>query len=466
MAAGTESMKEIENRGTQTGVKAHPELGRAELGRADLARSEANQSLAKYPESHHPEVVTPVQKKRNPLALGLAALAVIGVSVGTYAWWQHASSFVETDDAFITGRVHQLSSRVSGTVSELLVDDNQHVKQGEVLLRIDPKDLQISLATAQAAAAQAELKTFEVQSNIVANQRQAEARRFEAESAVASANAGVDKAKAMLSETKLGVTLAATAIKQRQAELTRCIADYERYKSLVQDRAATAQSFERAKQDKDVAEANLQAAQEAYKQSQMRVHQATQAVADAQADVIRAKGSAQSAAAATAQMEMSRRNLSVQEAAAEKAKSEVNHATTQLSYTSVTAPITGRVGHRTVEVGQQIERGQALMSIVSDEKWVVANFKETHLAKMRPGQEVDIKIDAYPNAHITGKVESISPASGAQFALLPPDNATGNFTKVVQRVPVKIVLNKETLKGFEELLAPGMSVVPSVKVGH
>ncbi|HNB24711.1 MAG TPA: biotin/lipoyl-binding protein, partial [Candidatus Melainabacteria bacterium] len=232
MAAGTESMKEIENRGTQTGVKAHPELGRAELGRADLARSEANQSLAKYPESHHPEVVTPVQKKRNPLALGLAALAVIGVSVGTYAWWQHASSFVETDDAFITGRVHQLSSRVSGTVSELLVDDNQHVKQGEVLLRIDPKDLQISLATAQAAAAQAELKTFEVQSNIVANQRQAEARRFEAESAVASANAGVDKAKAMLSETKLGVTLAATAIKQRQAELTRCIADYERYKSL------------------------------------------------------------------------------------------------------------------------------------------------------------------------------------------------------------------------------------------
>lgn len=440
-------MNETETRrSSAVGTKSHPEL-------VDL-------------ESKQPEFNTPVKRKKNPLAIGLAAFVVLAVGGGTFVWWQHASSVEETDDAFITGRVHQLSSRVSGTVSQLLVNDNQHVKQGDVLLRIDPKDFQISLATAKAAATQAELKTYEVQSNIVANQRQAEARRFEAESAVASADAGVDKAKAMLSETKFGVALAATEIKQRQAELTRCIADFERYKSLVQDRAATMQSFERAKQDKDVAEANLQAAQEAYKQSQSRVHQAMQAVANAQADVIRAKGSAQSAAAAAAQMEMSKRNLSVQEAAADKAQSEVNNAATQLSYTCVTAPITGRVGHRTVEIGQQIERGQALMSIVSDEKWVVANFKETQLSRMRPGQAVDIKIDAYPNAHVTGTVDSISPASGAQFALLPPDNATGNFTKVVQRVSVKIVLNKDSLKGLENLLAPGMSVIPSVKVGH
>lgn len=447
MAAGTETMNETETRRSPAvGTKSHPEL-------VDL-------------EPKQPELNTPVKRKKSPLAIGLAAFVVLAVGGGTFVWWQHASSVEETDDAFITGRVHQLSSRVSGTVSQLLVNDNQHVKQGDVLLRIDPKDFQISLATAKAAATQAELKTYEVQSNIVANQRQAEARRFEAESAVASADAGVDKAKAMLSETKLGVALAATEIKQRQAELTRCIADFERYKSLVQDRAATMQSFERAKQDKDVAEANLQAAQEAYKQSQSRVHQAMQAVANAQADVIRAKGSAQSAAAAAAQMEMSKRNLSVQEAAADQAQSEVHNAATQLSYTSVTAPITGRVGHRTVEIGQQIERGQALMSIVSDEKWVVANFKETQLSRMRPGQAVDIKIDAYPNAHVTGTVDSISPASGAQFALLPPDNATGNFTKVVQRVSVKIVLNKDSLKGFENLLAPGMSVIPSVKVGH
>jgi membrane fusion protein (multidrug efflux system) len=436
VAAGTETMNEIEEaRDTQkqsAGAKVHPELA-------------------------------PI-KKKNSLAIALASVLVLGSAAGGYMWWQHASSTEETDDAFISGRVHQLSARVAGTVTELLVDDNQHVKQGTALLRVDPKDLEISLATARAAAAQAELKTYEVQSNIVANQRQAEAREFEAQSAVASANAGVDKAKAVLSETKLGVALAATAIKQREAELTRCIADFERYKTLLQDRAATTQSFERARQDKEVAEANLQAAHEAYKQAKSRVHQATQAIADAQADVIRAKGAAQSAEAAKAEMEMSKRNLSVQEAASQKAKSEVNNAQTQLSYTSVIAPVTGRIGHRTVEVGQHIERGQALMSIVSDDKWVVANFKETQLSKMRPGQKAEIKIDAYPNAHITGKVDSISPASGAQFALLPPDNATGNFTKVVQRVQVKIVLDPESIKGYEDLLAPGMSVVPTVHI--
>jgi len=412
----------------------------------------------------HPEL-TPV-KKKNSLAIGLASILVLGSAVGGYFWWQHSSSIEETDDAFVSGRVHQLSARVAGTVTELLVNDNQHVTKGTPLLRMDPKDLEISLTTAKAAAAQAELKTFEVQSNIVANQRQAAAREFEAQSAVASANAGVDKARAMLSETKLGVALAETAIKQRQAELTRCIADYERYNALVQDRAATTQAFERAKQDRDVAEASLQAANEAHKQARMRVRQASQAVADAEADVIRAKGAAQSAEAAIAQMEMSKHNLSVQQAAAQKAKSEVNNAQTQLSYTSVNAPVTGRIGHRTVEVGQHIERGQALMSIVSDDKWIVANFKETQLGKMRPGQKVEIRIDAYPRAHITGKVDSISPASGAQFALLPPDNATGNFTKVVQRVPVKIVFDPESMKGYENLLAPGMSVVPTVHVAN
>ncbi len=451
-------MNEIEAKETREAEKpfhrtvrsAHPELVEPRSIDIDIDKVQ--------PESKKPA------KRKNPLTLGLAALVAAGVGVGGFLFWQHVSSYEETDDAYITGRVHQLSARVSGTVTQLLVNDNQQVRKGDVLLRIDPKDLEISLATAKAAAEQAQLKTYEVQSNIVANQRQAEALQFEAQSAVASANAGVDKAQAMLSETKLGVALAATEINQRQAELTRCISDYERYKSLVSDRAATMQSFEKAKQDKDVAEANLQAAHEAFKQSKMRVQQASQAVADAQADVIRAKGSTQSAAAATAEMEMTKRNLSVQEAAAAKARSEVDNAATQLSYTSITAPITGRIGHRTVEVGQQIERGQALMSIVSDDKWVVANFKETQLAKMRPGQEVKIHVDAYPNAHITGRVESISPASGAQFALLPPDNATGNFTKVVQRVQVKIVLDKETLKGYDELLAPGMSVVPSVHV--
>jgi membrane fusion protein (multidrug efflux system) len=170
----------------------------------------------------------------------------------------------------------------------------------------------------------------------------------------------------------------------------------------------------------------------------------------------------QTAAAARAQTESSKKTVAVQQAAARQAQAEYQNALTQLSYAKVVAPVSGTVGHKTVEVGQQIERGQALMSIVSDEKWVVANFKETQLGRMHVGQEVEIKIDALPNKHFKGHVDSMSPASGAQFSMLPPDNASGNFTKVVQRVPVKIVFDADSIKGYENLLTPGLSVIPEV----
>ena len=405
------------------------------------------------------------RKPKRPLAWGLAALVAIGGSVGGGQMWLHAMSVEETDDAYITGRIHRLSARVGGTVTRLEVDDNEHVKRGQALVQIDPTDYAIDANTAKAAAAQAELKTEEIKSGIIADQREAEAKALDAQSAVASARAGVDRAKAILDETHLGVKLAMTQVTQRKAELTRCQADFERYRSLVEDRAATRQSFDNARQDKVVAEANLQAAKESLKQAKARVLQAEQSVADAQATVVRAKAAAVSAAAAEAELDKTRKNLLVQKAAATEAQSRFQNANTQLSYTRVVAPVTGRVGNRTVEVGQQVEKGQALMSIVSDEKWIIANFKETQLSRIRPGQKVDIRVDAFPDAHFTGKVESISPASGAKFALLPPDNATGNFTKVVQRVPLKITFDPASIKGYENLLAPGMSVIPEVHVG-
>jgi membrane fusion protein (multidrug efflux system) len=136
----------------------------------------------------------------------------------------------------------------------------------------------------------------------------------------------------------------------------------------------------------------------------------------------------------------------------------------QLSYTTVTAPSPGRIGRKQVEVGQRVQPGQPLLALVEVSPWIVANFKETQLERMRPGQPVEIKVDAYPGRIFRGYVESFSPASGAQFALLPPENATGNFTKIVQRVPVKIVFDPESIKGFESMLLPGMSVVPTVDV--
>jgi membrane fusion protein (multidrug efflux system) len=412
----------------------------------------------------HPELEQTTPKSKKPMMITIGSIVAVLVALGLFQWWRYASSVEETDDAVIVGRIHQLSSRISGTVKNLYVQDNQHVKQGDVLLEIDPRDYQISADTAQAAASQAKWKAVEAQSSIVVNERKSAAEQLTAESAIASAKAQVDRAKASLIEAKQGVSMAKSQIKQREAELTRCVADYDRYKSLVEDRAATMQNFDKAKQDKDVAEANLQVAKEGLNQAESRVQEAIQSVADAQAGVIRAKSAAQNAAAARAETEMAKKTLVVQESAAAKAKSEFDNSMTQLSYTNVVAPISGNIGHRTVEVGQQIERGQSLMSIVSDEKWVVANFKETQLSRMHAGQKVDIQIDAFPGKAFTGRVDSVSPASGAQFALLPPDNATGNFTKVVQRVSVKIVLDPQSINGYESRLTPGMSVIPVVHV--
>lgn len=394
------------------------------------------------------------------------ALGLLIAGAAGFYFWSQAGKVEETDDAFITGRVHQLSSRVSGTVISVNVDDNDHVKAGQLLVKIDPADLQLAAASAKAAAAKASYQAAEAASSIVANSRSAAASDMDAASAIAAARAQVDRAKAALAETKLGVKLAATTIAQRQAELRMTQADYERYESLLVDRAVTRQSFDKARQDKEVAAANLQAAIEQEKQSRVRVEEATQAVADAQANVVKARGAAHTAAAADAQTEKSKVTLSVEEANAKQAEAEYENAVKQLSYTNIVAPVTGKVGHRTVEVGNQVERGQALMSVVSDDKWVVANFKETQLARMKPGQEVEIKIDAFPGKKFSGHVDSMSPASGAQFALLPPDNATGNFTKVVQRIQVKITFDKESIKGYEDLIAPGMSVIPAVKVAE
>lgn len=395
------------------------------------------------------------------VVMGAIAAVIIG---GGILWWLHASSIQETDDAFISGHVHQLSSRIAGTVAEVLVRDNQHVKSGELLVRIDPRDFELNAETAKAALIKAEKQALEARSKILYNYKNAKARDLEASYDIASSNALINKAQYSLAGAKAGVDMAAAQVKQREAELTKAAADFNRYSALVKDRAVTEQSFDTAKQNKEVAEANLSAAKENFNQASIRVDEFKQALADAQAALVRVRSRQQSAAAAAAQTETSKHTVSVEEAAVKQAQAQYDNALLQLSYTDLIAPVAGRIGHKTVEIGQQVERGQALMSLVSDEKWVVANFKETQLERMRVGQKVDIKVDAFPNKEFHGRVDSISPASGAQFALLPPDNATGNFTKVVQRIPVKIIFDAESIKGYEQLLTPGMSVLPAVHI--
>ncbi|MEO8432903.1 MAG: HlyD family secretion protein [Acidobacteriota bacterium] len=296
----------------------------------------------------------PKSRKKKRILLSVVAVAVAaGVLFGvkTILFYAH---HVETDDAQVEGHIAPVLPKVSGYVTEVLVTDNQRVAAGQVVLRIDERDLRSKVATAQA-----------------------------------------DR-----DNTRAAVSVARSSVVSARAQRERTASDLKRYATLRQKEEVSSQQFDGARAAAEAAAASLE-------------------------------GSAQSVSAAIAKV-------------AQK-QADLDFAKLQLSYSTVTAPATGIVSRKSVEVGQNVQAGQPLLAIVSDEQpWVVANFKETQLKKMRIGQSVAIDVDAYPKHDFHGRVESIAAATGAKFALLPPDNATGNFTKVVQRVPVKIVFTDPT----------------------
>jgi membrane fusion protein, multidrug efflux system len=337
----------------------------------------------------------------------LPVFALLALTAGVLAarWWLHVRSHVQTDNAYIAGNIHQISSRISGTVVGVQFNDNQRVAAGRTLLELDPRDADLRVEQARSQLAQADAHLAQAQSQL------AQARAQQAQTEAKSAKAAAELEKARL--------------------------DFERAYHLKEDGRFAAIS----KQEYDAANAAYEVAQASAKV--------------AQADLRSSQAALQSAQAAQAAAQAQRRTAEV----------SLADAQLQRSYTMVPAPVTGTVGRKSVEVGQRVQPSQALAAIVADDKWVVANFKETQLAHMRPAQPVAIRIDSIPGRAFAGTIESFAPASGAQFALLPPDNATGNFTKVVQRIPVKIVFDPLTLKGFESRVVPGLSAVVDVNVG-
>jgi membrane fusion protein (multidrug efflux system) len=332
-------------------------------------------------------------------ALALAAgLLIIALAIGGFIYWDHASRFEATDDAFIDARQHSISPKVSGYVTAVEVTDNQHVTPGQVIARIDPRDYQIAVADAQAqlSAAQATAKNLDAQ---IAAQR----------SRIGASEAQVAQSQA--------------ALRFAQQEATRSL-------TLVQRGTGTVQ----------------------------RQQQTTSALAQEQAGRERAADTLDAARAQVQSLEAQRRTAEAQIA---QASARLDKARLDLSYATVTAAESGRVVRLTAAVGQLAQAGTSLAMLVPDNIWVTANFKETQLDDMRPGQPAEIRIDAYPERQFKGRVVSIQPGSGTAFSLLPAENATGNYVKIVQRVPVKI-----TFDGLpsDVVLGPGMSVVPSVRV--
>jgi membrane fusion protein (multidrug efflux system) len=362
----------------------------------------------------------------------LVALAVV-VAVAATLTWRHFAVRESTDDAQIDGHVNPVAARVGGTVLELLVKDNQQVQAGELLVRIDPRDYQVALDRALADLAENEASARAARTSVPLTSTTSTALASAAESELAGAEARLAAARATLEEAQARARLTA----QDEERLAPLLAKDEVSKQQY-DAAATSAATARAA--RDAFAATVASAEKAVDAA--RAHLAQARTSPEQVRIVTAR-----AASAEAKVQM--------------AKALLEQAKLNLSYTEVRAPVGGVISRRTVEVGQVVQAGQPLLAVVPlDAIWITANFKESQLRSIRPGQPVEVSVDAYGGRTYRGRVDSIAAATGARFSLLPPENATGNFVKVVQRVPVKIVL--EPGQDRQHVLRPGMSVVPTV----
>jgi membrane fusion protein, multidrug efflux system len=389
-----------------------------------------------------------------PVTIAAMAIGLIVLISGNWTVWNGARVVQTTDDAYVRADLTPLSTKVAGIVASVEVNDYQSVKAGDLLVRLQDADF-----SAQIEQAEASLQSSE--SNLVNNQRQKELQdaRIEqalvgistAEAQIAAAEAGIDAAKS--SEANAQAGLAAT-----QADVQRTLLERKRQEALLATESTTHQTLEQAI-----------AAEERYRAQQSsagaEVSAAVAQLASRKADLNRAKAGLENSRVQVEEQRRQRAVLNSQDLvlradiAAKKAALDLAH--TNLNYTRIVAPEDGIVGERKVRAGQLVSPGTQVLSLVQRQVWVQANYLEDQLRNIREGDPAEIRVDAYPGMVVHGKVGRISPASGSQFALLPPDNATGNFTKISQRVPVKILLDDPA--GVMGKLRPGLSVVATIR---
>lgn len=337
-------------------------------------------------------------KKKAPMII--LGLVVAAAAIFGVSKYIYALHHEDTDDAQLDADISPVLARVSGYVNEIRFEENQHVNKGDTLVKLDDRDLQIKVAQAQAAL-----------DNAMANV------------SVAKANSGTSNAN---------VQTASSNVEAARIRVWKATQDFDRYQNLINDKAITQQQYDAAKAEKLSAEAQLESAIRQQSAAGMQGQSSSQLITVAQSTIA-------------------------------QRQADLDFAKLQLSYASIIAPVSGIASKKSIQPGQFVNAGAPLFSIVSEnETYVVANFKETQLEKMKTGLPVEVKVDALPSEKIEGTVYSFAPATGAKFSLLPPDNATGNFVKVIQRVPVKIKINGD--KNVMAMLRPGMSVKVSVKL--
>jgi membrane fusion protein (multidrug efflux system) len=389
--------------------------------------------------------------------LVLALLLFFGVR---YLLW--SAHHETTDDAYLAGHVHPISARITDTVQQVLIDDNQHVVEGQTLVILDPNDYRVRLEHANAALDAAKRQADTAEAAIRSISQSATAQTTQAQGSIGEAKASIEATKAAVTAAEAGVPRAEAQLNEANANLQREETDLHRYEDLYAKEQVSRQTLDHQKASYQVAVAARAASEEQVRQARAQLTAAQEGVVRAESQLTNSKGGLQSAGATRLETRVREGQFAAAKAAVLEAAAALEDAKLQLSYTMIKAPMSGRIGKKSVEAGQRVQVGQPLMAIVEDQPWVVANFKETQLDKMRAGQSVEVEIDTFPKHKFHGHVDSLAPGSGNEFALLPPDNATGNFTKIVQRIPVKIVLERDSINGYENLISPGMSSVVTV----
>jgi membrane fusion protein (multidrug efflux system) len=406
----------------------------------------------------------PAETTRTPAATRqrafiAAGVLLVAVVVG-YFGWHLLSPREDTDDAQVSGHVSPVATRVGGTVQAIKVQDNQTVKAGTVLVELDPRDYELAVAKAEADLAAAEAAFRAASSDVPVTSSSARSGAQVARVATGNADAGLIAAAREVEASRAKIASAEARLAEAKARAVRAGQDLARLTPLAEKDEIPRQQLDAATADKQAADAAVASAEAAVREATANLQVAESRRLQAEGVVAQSKAQERAAATAPQQIAMIEARASGANAQVLQARAALNQARLNLERTVVRAPADGVVSRRTVEVGQVVQPGQSMMSVTSlHDVWVTANFKETQLGEIVPGQRAEIEVDAYGGRSYPGHVESIAGATGATFSLLPADNASGNFVKVVQRVPVKIVLDG---KAGDAVLRPGMSVTATV----
>ena len=415
---------------------------------ASAERGSSAAATASRPPPPAEAVVAPAKtggRKRVIIASVLAAVAI-----GVTAYWLYVRQFEETDDAQIDANISNISPRVSGTITAVNVIENQHVNTGDVLAEIDPSDLKVAveLAKAQVAEADAQLKVEDPSVSIT---------EMTNKTTVATSGSDLASAEAALAQAKKSVDQLAAQLAQAQANDKNVQLERQRAKQLIDQRAIAQAEFDLRSSAADASSANVDALRQAIEAAKAGVGEQDARLASTRSRLVEAKANA------PRQLETRRASVLWREASLNAAKAQLAQAELNLSYAKIVAPVSGIVGKKAVAIGDHVAPGQELIALVqTDSVWVTADYRETQLRKVHPGLEATVHVDSI-DADLHGVVESIGGATGSRYSVLPPENASGNYVKVVQRIPVRIKFDPPGQPGVDRL-RPGMSVEPKVRL--